>query len=654
VEGSWVSGLSVLAMIPTLEPDPDLVPPQAFHSLYTNIRLLSLVNHGPATRILVTSVNAGEGKSYAAANLAAVIAQAGHRVLLLDAHPWRPVQHGRFHLQREPGLTNLLESMADKDGPTVDPAGFVQPTAVAGLELLTAGRPVEDWTGYLPAFHKLVNQLTGRYEYLVLDGPPLMDDTLAAALAELSNGMFLIIDTAITRRSQLSAALASYSLKAKCIGVVLNRMVMEQTADIPAFGQDQDAQYVAAVRSPARPPFERPVEIEEIAEPPAQANLNGTAHPHVEERVPAVVAENGRAAGPAAGPAAVETAPHLGPPGQTATAEQDDRLEELAGKLRAARKQMAAQETTIEQLRSERDTAWSQLESAIRVRQERDAVQQRLSTTEQHLSEMTAAFEQLWQEAAAFQEQLLWQAASQKSLLADLAQVRQSADGLAGQLEQALAEQSAPEARHNREMQTHLESADGLAGQLEQALAEQGAAEARHNREMQTQLELAGHYQAMIAELKETLQNRDEGLARRAEQLTQVRIELAERESQLAQDQQHYQEAAVRYQDTVAGLTSQLAAARSELAVQTAQVVSLRADLKNKIRIIMACERKSGDLTRLLVDAGRRVEQSSSAARQEMDQKARLWKLAGEQIRRLEQELARARLPVEMDLEPEE
>lgn len=652
VEGTWVSGLSILATIPPLEPDPtladppaNLTPPPAFQSLYTNIRLLALFNHGPVTRILITSVNPGEGKSFIAANLAAVIAQAGHRILLIDAHPRQPVQHGRFHLHREPGLADLLQILGEDDRPdkpAADLSPYIQPTAVVGLDLLAAGSPTPgDWTGCLPAFHKLINELTGPYEYLVLDGPPLLEGTLAASLNELVNGMFLVIDTALTRRAQLSTALSPYALKAKC-SVILNRIAGPQSATVTStIGQSDDTQYTAAVRPPSHPSFERPPQIEEIEQPPAPRALNGTLTPPphpVEEIAATVVAGTGPPPDQTAVKAAVQVEQpspsllHEPLPQEPLPQETAGRLEALTQTLTAAREQITADKSTIEQLRSERDKAWRQLEDAVQVRRERDQLQQQLSAAEQSLSELTEAFEQLWQQSAAFQEQILWQEATQKALYHDLTQARQSAAA--------------------------------LAARLEQNLAEQQETEAWHYRERQTQLDLAHQYQAIIAELKQKLQAQEENLAASAEQMAQLQhelaegerqlaqsglqmqFELAERDRQLAQSRQQYQEADLRYQDALAGLTSQLAAARNALTNQTTLVATLRADLKNKTRIIVACERKSGDLTRLLVDAGRKVEQSSSAARQEMVEKAKLWKLAAEQIRRLEEELARARQPL--------
>src|SRR5206468_1628983 len=79
---------------------------ESLRSIRTNV-LYSFTGESLKT-IVVTSATIGEGKTVLASNLAVAIAQAGDRVLLVDADMRRPTLHHMFSLNREPGLSNLL------------------------------------------------------------------------------------------------------------------------------------------------------------------------------------------------------------------------------------------------------------------------------------------------------------------------------------------------------------------------------------------------------------------------------------------------------------------------------------------------------------------------------------------------------------------
>jgi Mrp family chromosome partitioning ATPase len=87
----------------------DTLPPafqEAVRGLRTRI-LLSPIG-GAARALVVTSTNAGEGKTVIASSLAASMAMAGRRVLLVDADLRRPQLHQMFKIPKSPGLSDLL------------------------------------------------------------------------------------------------------------------------------------------------------------------------------------------------------------------------------------------------------------------------------------------------------------------------------------------------------------------------------------------------------------------------------------------------------------------------------------------------------------------------------------------------------------------
>src|SRR5690606_35758369 len=109
----------------------DLTSPQAegFRILYTNLRYS--IPSGTERRVfMVTSPGPSEGKSVITANLAAVVALAGKKTVVVDADMRRPRQHRILGHSTETGLSSLLIGEAD------GVEQLLQPTEVPGLYLL--------------------------------------------------------------------------------------------------------------------------------------------------------------------------------------------------------------------------------------------------------------------------------------------------------------------------------------------------------------------------------------------------------------------------------------------------------------------------------------------------------------------------------------
>ncbi len=104
---------------------------EAYRTLRTNIEFASV--DAPIRTLLVTSSIPGEGKTITAANLAIVFAQAGRRVLLVDADLRKPGVHVVFDLPNAHGLTTLLRS----DEVSLD--AIAQATEQDNLRVLTTG-----------------------------------------------------------------------------------------------------------------------------------------------------------------------------------------------------------------------------------------------------------------------------------------------------------------------------------------------------------------------------------------------------------------------------------------------------------------------------------------------------------------------------------
>ncbi|MGE5264855.1 MAG: polysaccharide biosynthesis tyrosine autokinase [Acidobacteriota bacterium] len=192
---------------------------EAYRIIRTNLQAANLEK--PVKTLLVTSPDAGDGKSITAANIAVVMAQSGLRVILADADLRRPSQHTIFNLSNDFGLVNLLRNSE------VTLEGCLQPTRVENLSMLTSGplppNPAEliDSKG----MRLLVRRLEEQFDMVIFDTPPCLPRTDAAILARHLDGVVFVLAANLTRRdSALRAKEVITRAGGKIIGVVLNRI----------------------------------------------------------------------------------------------------------------------------------------------------------------------------------------------------------------------------------------------------------------------------------------------------------------------------------------------------------------------------------------------------------------------------------------------
>ncbi|MFQ6171914.1 polysaccharide biosynthesis tyrosine autokinase [Oryzobacter sp. R7] len=201
-----------------VEVDPRSPRAEAFRSLRTNLQFVDAANH-PRT-IVVTSSLAGEGKSTLTANLALTMAQAGSRVCLIEADLRRPKVLEYMGLEGAVGLTDALIDRAD----VID---VIQPYGGTNLWVLGAG-PIPPNPSELlgsTAMRGLLQNLSTRFDYVVIDAPPTLPVTDAVVLSKLVDGAIVVIGSGIVDRDQLAHTLDSLtSVNGQVLGVVLNRV----------------------------------------------------------------------------------------------------------------------------------------------------------------------------------------------------------------------------------------------------------------------------------------------------------------------------------------------------------------------------------------------------------------------------------------------
>ena len=185
---------------PAISFDQDNSPAaEAFRKLRTNLQFLSVDN--PPRTIVVTSSVPSEGKSTTSINIALALAEAENTVLLLDGDMRRPTLHRYLDVVGSVGFSSVLSG-----GASLDEA--LQSSKFPRLTILAAGaippNPSE-LLGSLAA-KKLLSELRDRFDYVVIDSPPLLAVTDGAVLAAEADGTILLVRVGQTKRDQVAHA----------------------------------------------------------------------------------------------------------------------------------------------------------------------------------------------------------------------------------------------------------------------------------------------------------------------------------------------------------------------------------------------------------------------------------------------------------------
>jgi capsular exopolysaccharide synthesis family protein len=170
--------------------------------------------------ILVVSAVHGEGASTVAREIAGLLCRDGSaQAVLVDANLRTPSQHLAFRLERTCGLTELATR-------GLAPEAAVRQGVGSPVAVVTAGRPTGTPSAILglPALKATLEQLRARYDWVILDGPPVTVYSDAAILAPLVDGVVLVVEAERTRWEVVSQAKRTLEESgARILGAVLNR-----------------------------------------------------------------------------------------------------------------------------------------------------------------------------------------------------------------------------------------------------------------------------------------------------------------------------------------------------------------------------------------------------------------------------------------------
>jgi capsular exopolysaccharide synthesis family protein len=191
---------------------------EAFRTLRTSLLFSS--PGSPPKSILVTSAQPAEGKTGTSINTAITLSQLGGSVLLIDGDMRRPTCHTHLQLQLKPGLSDYLTGNANL-------VSIIKRTAVPHLYCIPVGTTPVNPAELLasPRMKETIDLLSQRFDYIVVDSPPIFGIADALILSTVVKGVILVVHGGRTPRELVQRAFKNLiELNAPVLGAVLNNV----------------------------------------------------------------------------------------------------------------------------------------------------------------------------------------------------------------------------------------------------------------------------------------------------------------------------------------------------------------------------------------------------------------------------------------------
>ncbi len=187
-------------------------------------RLYQARTKRPVKTLLVASAMPGEGKSFVSANLAQVLArQQGRRTLLIDADLRWSRLHNIFGAPSGPGLTEYLAG-------EVDEQKIIQRSSNENFFFIPGGRSASNPAELIGngRLKQLLERIGPMFSWIVFDTPPAVPVSDASRLAEICDGVVLVVNAGVTPFDVAQKARQEFKDK-PVLGVVLNRVAPKHT-----------------------------------------------------------------------------------------------------------------------------------------------------------------------------------------------------------------------------------------------------------------------------------------------------------------------------------------------------------------------------------------------------------------------------------------
>ena len=177
---------------------PKSITAESYRSLRTNIQYSSIDKQ--VKTLVVTSSNAGEGKSTVAGNLAYTFFQNGKRVLIIDCDLRKPSLHRKFNVSNEEGLTDVLVGTSKLNN--------VMKKIDDNLYLLTTGTLPPNPAEIIGSntMENFLEQCKINFDYIILDTPPILPVTDSKLLAIKADATVVVVRSEVSKSEHVSQA----------------------------------------------------------------------------------------------------------------------------------------------------------------------------------------------------------------------------------------------------------------------------------------------------------------------------------------------------------------------------------------------------------------------------------------------------------------
>jgi polysaccharide biosynthesis transport protein len=190
---------------------------ESYKNIRSSLMFMARGNERPKTMV-ITSAIPDEGKSTVIGNLAQTLAMAGSQVLLIDGDLRRGNLHKHFDVPLEPGMTDVLVGTTTAE----EVMRSVQPN----LSFVAAGSACAN-PGELflnTATDALLKQLAARFDFVLIDTPPVLATDDATSLAPKTDGVLFVVRESFSRAGLVKPALDQlYQRQVKVLGLIVNR-----------------------------------------------------------------------------------------------------------------------------------------------------------------------------------------------------------------------------------------------------------------------------------------------------------------------------------------------------------------------------------------------------------------------------------------------
>lgn len=218
--------------MPVIEKDPKSIPAENYRTLRTNLQYSSFDKEIKV--IVVTSSEPGEGKSTTASNLAVSLSKDEKNVLLIDCDLRKPSQHKAFKLSNLKGLSDVVIGKETVASASHKHSG--------NLAILTSGKVPPNPSEMLgsKAMAQLLEDMKEKYDYIILDTPPVQAVSDAQILASKADGTLLVVRAEKTKKDAVVNSLNLLKkVNANVLGTVLNAVNNSKSASYYYYGDSK-------------------------------------------------------------------------------------------------------------------------------------------------------------------------------------------------------------------------------------------------------------------------------------------------------------------------------------------------------------------------------------------------------------------------------